>query len=69
MAERSTTSDVSRHPLTIVAVVALLILGFYYLFSPYQKCVSLFKEQMGEYPLDEEVTNSVKRHCNELTSW
>jgi hypothetical protein len=37
----------TRHPLVIIAVVAVIVIGLYYLISPYRNCVRHYGQTQG----------------------
>ena len=55
-----------EHPLVIVLIAVITLIGFYYMISPYQQCL---REVVEEDYFRDHVTNSVREKCNGITSW
>jgi hypothetical protein len=55
--------NLTRHPLFIVAVVIVAVIGLYYLLSPYQNCLRF---QEGD---NEVAFRRLRGQCMEITSW
>ena len=54
-----------KHPITLIAVVAVVIVGLYYLVSPYEKC--LRNAELEKY--NPGVQKQMKYHCSVRTHW
>ena len=54
--------NLTRHPLVIIAVVSLAIIGLHYLFSPYQNCLRHYGQTQGS-------ARAKLAFCTVNTSW
>ena len=52
-----------KHPITIIICAALVVVGLYYLMSPYQKCTRMMMES------DYMTKAGAVEICIERTSW
>ena len=53
-----------KHPIVVIIVAAVVIVGLYYLVSPYEKCL---RKQYERYQVHEQY--KVPLFCNKTTHW